>query len=62
MLDVSKTFIAAETRLQRHSELSVLERYQGQIKLFHFTPIGVSGAKKFPGGFISGELNGFNGT
>jgi hypothetical protein len=55
MLDASKIFIAAETCLQRHSEPSVLERYQGQIKHFHFTPIDVSGAKKkspevlFPG-------------
>ena len=39
MLDASKTIHCRRTRLQGHSDPSALERYQGQIKLFHFTPV-----------------------
>src|SRR6476646_7989064 len=44
----SKTTHCRRTRLQIHSSLSVLERYQGQIKLFHFTSICLWTAKEIP--------------
>jgi hypothetical protein len=44
-LDVSKMIHCRRTRLQIHSDVSALERYQGHIKVFHFTLIVVFGAK-----------------
>jgi hypothetical protein len=54
-LDARKTIHCRRTRLQIHSDPSALERYQGKIKLFHFTSICFIGPQKnspevlFPG-------------
>jgi hypothetical protein len=54
-LDARKTIHCCRTRLQIHSALSALERYQGHIKVFHFSSVRLWPAKKnspevlFPG-------------